>query len=258
MIPSIIALILAFAWLLYETDFMRVRLPIGNTTYKTLPEPITEVQHNPIDTPYYWKSPELKALCLMLCQNCNSSSRLHSWRTCHKDDERWTAWKLPAKTIKAFDSTLNLAEGCNITRSNLLKDIAHEHKKKTVSVKPCQLPIDAFIEQVRIGSHKQQYGMHGGRRHYEYTDDYKMVFHDCLPGKDWLEAHYKDEYPEATIELSVDGKTLSVSGNYKKGTIQAFMSEYTQKVRAGKKTMTIQKGGHIENCGGGVYTAVNE
>ncbi len=214
MIPSIIALITAFTWLLWETDFMRVRLLMGK---------VAKVEHNPIDTPYYWMTPEQKEQHLMLCQNCNSSSRLHSWRTCHKGEERWTAWKLPAKTIKAFNSTLNLAEGCNIARSNLLKDIVREHKRKTISVKPCQLPIDAFIETVRVGSHKQSYGMRGGRRHYEYTDDYKTVFHDCLCGKDWLKEHEHDKYPEATIELSVGNKTVSINGNYKRGMIKQAM-----------------------------------
>ncbi len=66
------------------------------------------------------------------------------------------------------------------------------------------------------------------------------------------------EQDTGEIEISIDGKSLSVNGNYKKGVIQDFMSQYTEKVRAGKKTITIQKGGHVENCGGGVYIAVNE
>ncbi len=37
-----------------------------------------------------------------------------------------------------------------------------------------------FIEQVKTGCSKHQTGMRGGRRHYEWLADYKIVFHDCF------------------------------------------------------------------------------
>lgn len=255
MIPTIMAISLAFLWLLIETDWMRIRLPMGKVVNNTmpLPEPITEVKHNPIDTPYYWMTPEQKEWHIMLCHNCNLSSRLHSWRTCHKDEERWTAWKLPAKTIQAFNSTLTLAEGCNIQRALLLKDIAREHKRKATTFKPCQLPMDAFIKTVRIGSHREWVVTTPKHGFHRIVEEYTTHYNDCLPGKKWLKAHEHDNYPEPTIELSIDGKSLSVNGDYKKGTIQGFMFAYTHKVRAGKKVMIVSNGDRVVNCGGGVY-----
>jgi hypothetical protein len=119
--------------------------------------------------------------------------------------------------------------------------------------------MDAFIKQVRLGSHQEWVSTDDkGHGYHKIVDEYTTHYNDCLPGKKWLEAHKHDEYPEPTIELSIDGKSLSVNGNYKKGVIAGFMADYTEKVRTGKKTLTIQKGGHVENCGGGVYIAVNE
>ncbi len=253
MIATLAIISIAFYWLLRETDYMRVRLPMGKgVVVKTLPLPesITEVKHNLTDTPYYWMTPEQKERHLMICHNrrCPDKSK------CQKT-ERWTSWKLPAKTIKAFGSTLNLAEGCNIQRSFLLQDITREYKRKPVSYKPCQLSMNAFVESISVGSHQEWHeaigGYKGSKGWHTTVSDYKTVFHDCLPGKEWLEAHYKDEYPEPSIDISCNGKSISLNGNFKKGMIAEFMSDYTEKVRAGKKTMTIQKGGHVENCGGG-------
>jgi len=43
MILALIIIALAFVWLLIETDFMRVRLPVGKIDLTT-PEPMTEVK----------------------------------------------------------------------------------------------------------------------------------------------------------------------------------------------------------------------
>lgn len=47
MIVAIIIISLAFAWLLWETDFMRVRLPVGNLDNKTKPAIIPQVNFKP-------------------------------------------------------------------------------------------------------------------------------------------------------------------------------------------------------------------
>ena len=53
-----------------------------------------------------------------------------------------------------------------------------------------------------------------------------------MVGWDWLRLHQHDMIPEPTMEVIVDGKTLSVNGNYKKDTIKSFMKlaikEYTR------------------------------
>ena len=88
---------------------------------------------------------------------------------------------------------------------------------------------------------------------HRVREEYKTVFHDCLPGKEWIEAHWKDEYPEPTIDIMVNDKSLHLNGNYKKGSIQGFMADFTEKKRAGRKVMTVSKGDEVVNCGGGVY-----
>lgn len=116
-----------------------------------------------------------------------------------------------------------------------------------------------IIERVRTGSHKEFVATDDkGHGYHNIVIDYTTVYHDCLPGVEWLQAHEHDlDGYEPTIEITVDGKTLSVNGNYKQGVITNFMSQYTERVRAGKKTMTISKGDAVVNCGGGVYIAVS-
>lgn len=49
MIPTIIILAIAFYWLLRETDFMRVRLPVGKVadSGKVMPANIPQVNYKP-------------------------------------------------------------------------------------------------------------------------------------------------------------------------------------------------------------------
>ncbi len=45
---------------------------------------------------------------------------------------------------------------------------------------------------------------------------------DPLPGWDWFYQHQNDPYPEPTIDLSIGGKVVSLTG-YKKGDIRTLM-----------------------------------
>lgn len=128
-----------------------------------------------------------------------------------------------------------------------------------------------LIERVRIGSHHEYVKWNHETNKYDYAskpkrgyvhqvvEDFQTVYHDCLVSGDWLKAHEHDldDY-EPTIEIAVNGKTLNVNGNYKQGMIKEFMSQHTERVRAGKRVVTVAKGGHVECCGGGVYVAVND
>lgn len=70
----------------------------------------------------------------------------------------------------------------------------------------------------------------------------------CEPlcGKEWLEAHANDVIPEPLIEIFIDGKSISVNGNYKQGMIEGFMGGFTHKERAGKKGLiTVMNGEHL-------------
>jgi len=237
-------IVLGLLWLGVETDWLTIRLPYGParpesyilllgttcdlipllampkqplllTTVTRLLLPLGRPPFDAIARPYSWKSSQELHDHMMLCQDywhCPYSGKC-------KKTERWTGWKLPARTVKAFGSMLNFNSGCNIARALLLRDIAsvHKHNKPTATIK--QLPL-TFVETVRTGSHREQFGMRGNRKYYDAVNDYKTVFKDCLPGKAWLEAHYKDEIPEPTMELIINGKEFSINGNYKTGMIR--------------------------------------
>lgn len=159
MIPAIIIISLAFGWFLIETDFMRVRLPVGTA--------------KPIDksVPYWWQSNKDS---MILCQGCRTK--------CHKS-ERWTAWKLPARTIKAYGSTINFVEGCNVYRAKLLKEIAKAQKSTA-------LP------------------------HYKAKG-----YHEVGLQADWHNVRYE---PTIDILIDGELKA-SINGNFKKGIIKQAM-----------------------------------
>jgi hypothetical protein len=80
MIPAILILALAFGWLLYETNFMRVRLPVGSKpANKTLLLTQGEVKPQPLllDTVHYKPSqfepldmPEFTGSLNIVCKRC--------------------------------------------------------------------------------------------------------------------------------------------------------------------------------------------
>lgn len=249
MIPTLIIIITALAWLIKETDFLRVRLLVG----KELPR--YGVGRTIAEWERYNKAHE-KELERERKEYAERQAYIksHTCPLCHKLDENRI---IETKTVSVGNSTAHIT-ACPDCLAKIEKDMVASQKGITrqTSIQTARPPL--FIEEVRIGSHKEhhiaEYEIKG--KHPEWdtvVTDYKTVFHDCLPGKNWLEAHHKDEYPEPTIELSVDGKTLSLNGDYKKGMIQGFMSEFTHKARAGKKTMIVCNGDQVVNCGGGVY-----
>ena len=120
MVATILIIGLAFLWLGYETDWMRVRLLIG--AY------LRDEQSG-----RKWQFSKYGDDALMLCQQCHNVCPNHR----HYSENRWFGWAIPARTVKAFGSTMNFNEGCNYQRARLLKDIAKEHKRKApVSYKP--------------------------------------------------------------------------------------------------------------------------
>jgi hypothetical protein len=243
MLLSIILIILSFSWLFYETKCFSVRLPYGRLIIE-----VKKINLNPIDNPYYWKSDEQREQSFILCRNdyhCPYRARC-------KKSERWLGWKIPARTVKAFNSTLNFEAMCNIKRALLLKDMAKElkHKPSQTVKAPCQSVVIPLIED------RLKLNQYGHR-----TSESETVYHDSLVSKEWLEAHLKDEYPEPLIEIIVNnGKSISVNGNYKPKMITEFMSEYTEVVRAGKRNMRINKGDIVRKWGKNYYadTPINQ
>ena len=234
-------MILAFAWLFYESNWLRIRLPVGKAqpihpyfSYQYRRPKV--LQEQPKDMPYPQMTTEQKEEHLILCQNCNDKCPL-------RKDGRWLAWKLPARTIKAWDSTINLAEGCNVQRASLLKDIAKGlNRKPRASIYSSPLP--GFIEKCSVGSHidhiKGQRGYRGGRGYSVIVSDYETIYHDCLPGKKWLKAHehdHDDYQPE--IQISYDGIPINHNGNLKEA-IKAIRKEHPETyVKYGKTKVFV-------------------
>ncbi len=230
-ILGLTTLAVGFAWLLHETDWLRVRLLVGAGKPRApriyalaAPAPILQlaapkVALDPETSPYYWMSAEAKQTHLTLCVGCRNKCQ-------ERTSERWASWKLPARTIKAWDSTLNLNECCNIWRAKFLKQVARNYKRKTAPA--TQAPLPVFVESGRLGSHSEFHPTDdNGHGYHQTVIDYKTVFNDCLPGKDWLAAHYQDVIPEPTIELLVDGEVkATINGNYKKGVIKDLVKRY--------------------------------
>ena len=242
-----LVLIIAFIWLLKETDFMRVRLPVGKD------KPHYGVGRTMAEWEVYNKAhaKELEKAQVEYAKR-QAYIKSHTCPICNNTDDNLL---IEATTIKAGNSTCHIraCSECLDKYKGEIEKSQRDNPRKS-SFKPCQLSMSAFVEDVRTGSRREWVATDDkGHGYHNTVTEYTTYYHDCLPGKEWLEAHYKDEYPEPTMELSIEGKSLSLNGNYKKGMIQGFMSEYTHKVRAGKKTMTAMNGQQVFNCGGGVY-----
>jgi hypothetical protein len=102
--------------------------------------------------------------------------------------------------------------------------VADSKPRKFVAKSP---PLPLFVETVSIGSHREL----DNNPIYKHpinriVSDYTTIFHDCLCGKEWLEAHYNDHKDfEPTIELTVNEKSISFNGDYKTGVIKQWIKD---------------------------------
>lgn len=220
---------LGLAWLCYETEFLHVRLPVGKTT-----------RHDFINI-YEGAMPEFKPVVVqstyLLPEKCEMTLLMEA----NNNRDNWEQWgtgyntrrKSSYQQMKIGNNTVTLSA----TLPKLYEYIKEAQKAQTVkphdglAVAPYnQVPM--FIEQVRTGSERTQHGMRGGRRYYENDDTYKTVYHDCLVSKEWLQEHEHDlDDFHPTIDISVNGQTLNVNGNYEINLIKSFMLKHTQRVR---------------------------
>lgn len=252
MIVALFVIVTAFLWLLHETDYLRIRLPVGGKVYKVfhsvtvlastvtaipfivLPDNTTVNPEHPAAVCRLVNAiivglpkPEIVYLLPQVCELTKLQAKFkdthYSWRygTSYNDKRRESYQSM---TVSGYNITVNAT-------SAKLHDVIAEAQKiangkaRKVSFKP--YPLSSFIETVMIGSHQEpdSWIANDGKEYHSTRTitDYTTNFRDCLCGKEWLEAHYKDEYPEPTIELSVDGKILSLNGNYKAGKIKEFI-----------------------------------
>ncbi len=247
MLVAICIIICALTWMMYETEGLSVNLPCGSPTAIT--QPLYEVSDTPdkaelnADIPYWWKS-DSRDKCLILCAHNGCSY----WNKCKKT-ERWTGWKIPARTIKAFNQTLNLNEQCAIFRSLLLKDIVSALKRKSNPVKVAPFN-EGLFEQIEVGTHQEEYTYYSnnskrGKGHItsKTVKDYETRLKPCLISAEWYEQHKNalDGF-EATIDIVVNDKTFSVNGNYQPNLIGGFMAGYTTKTRIGRRVVRLNVG----------------
>lgn len=229
MIGFTITMILAFYWLLIETDWMRVRLPVGasydcltsigieqtNKSFEQLREEYAEQQLARVAKEQAdnrktvekaggkWQFSKYGNDAVMSWR-VNPCGLSNSCRECRKDDKNWFGWRIPARTVKVCGSTINFKAGCNLYRAKLLKDIVKAQKSKAMPT-----------------YHKKNEGS------YIYNGKYN---------KGWFKT---DELAQLSIELLVDGKSVaSINGNYKHGMIKTALKPYTTKARVGKHTVT--------------------
>ena len=174
----IIFILLSFTWLGYETDWLRVRLPYG-VSNPAIKQPDRK-----------WQFLKYGDDSLMLCQHCDYVSRLHNWRSCGKDEERWFAWKIPAQSVKVYGSTINFKAGCNQHRAKLLKDIIKAQKSKATA------------------TYKPKYDRAATLPGWHYT---------ALPE------------PTLDILINGDLQ-FSVNSNHKRGAIKQFMSRFPKEI----------------------------
>lgn len=118
-ILNILAILLpAFLWLGYESDWMRVRLAVGE----------------PHQNNGRWQFQRFGEDCIMMRTGCQAylSSRCN---LCHKAD-RFFTWRILARTIHIGESTIHFEAGCNLHRAKLLKDIMKARNSKAVAHYP--------------------------------------------------------------------------------------------------------------------------
>jgi len=220
MITTIIIVSIALAWLTWETDYFTIRLPYGDAP--ELKSRGIKMESNNISLPKLYLLPEYCQLTLAQQELATTKYR-DSWR-----------YSTPYNTRRP-DSYQSMTIGnqvitLNATLPNLHELIADVYKVQTdkprqSSFKPCQLPMDAFIKTVRIGSHNEWVETTPKHGFHRIVEEYTTYYNDCLAGKDWLKEHEHNlDNFEPSIELSVSGgQGLSLNGNFKRGMIKEYV-----------------------------------
>lgn len=201
--------IIALIWLLIETDFMSVRLPVGKTkTQGILLLQAAKVQPILLLNRANEFAYELANERIEYAKN-QAELNLHNCPVCKKYFDIY----VKTRTFTIGNSTFTIT-GCPTCvedyRSTIEKIQTTKHKPSQLVKAPCNTQItlanlDSWGKPIK-DKDAQTYG---------------------LVSKEWLEQHINDEYPEPLIEISVDnGQSLHVNGNYKKGLIGDFIDQY--------------------------------
>jgi len=144
-IGSIITIGIALIWLGYETNWMRVRLPCGAQQSISSGQGI-EVNKQP---KRQWQFLKYGDDCIMMRDRCYVSN-------CHlcRQGDRFFSWRIPARIVKLYGSTINFKAGCNLYRANIIRKVVRAQKstalptyKKALLPASCYpAPLEASIE----------------------------------------------------------------------------------------------------------------
>mgnify|MGYP001564389877 FL=1 len=197
---------IAFLWLGKETNWLTLRLPCGALGHATGGlEPLAGSK--PLPAPI---------LPLLLPEVC-SITRIYDVLGKHAYNTRWGPGGYNTKEKPSYQQ-MNIG-GSTITLKATLPDL---YKR----IEELEKAADGNKQIKGSKSMVFSKGLRGSTCAFDTT-------RQPLCGKAWLKKHYKDVVPEPTIEIIIDGKTLSVNGDYKKGVIKDFMKlaikEYTRR-----------------------------
>ena len=247
---------LGLAWLCYETEFLTVRLLVG----KLSRHDFINIYEGAIP-----QKPEFKPVVVrstyLLPEKCSLTERI-----AFEDEHRVGHYYLD----KCKPSYQQMTFGFNTVTLSATLPKLYDYMKEAAKAQTAKYRdgiAEAPCKQIPMFSYKQETGSHIETITTDYNDpdtgkpyiyqhevrDYKTIFKDCLVPKEWLEAHEHDlDDFHPTIDISVNGQTLNVNGNYEKGLIKDFMLKYTKRVRVGKKMQTVFDGAVVVDMGGGL------
>ena len=204
MIVALLVIIIGMAWLLKETDYLRVRLLVGK-----IPDKYEPSKHfTKLDNTLQFKTmayPKPKPI-LQLEEYCYVTKLEHEltaryFRSFATGKESYQAMNIGGHTITV-----------NSHNPKLYKVIAEAEKIADSKIKPKDSTCSKLNQQKMFWT--SRYNPETG------NDDIRKS--NCLFPIEWLEAHYQDVIPEPTIEISVNGKDIHFNGNFKTGMIHDF------------------------------------
>ena len=204
MIAFIIVVGFAFIWLGYETDWMRVRLPV----YETMPRSQQAENKQKVEKAAgKWQFLKYGDDSIMMRGRCY----LDHCNLCRQGD-RFFTWRIPSRTVKIAGSIINFKSGCNLYRANLLKDIVKAQK----TAKPRDpYPVSHYATQTCLP----------------------------LPNGYIARQSVIMQYFKPSIEIKVDGKSITnINGDYKRGMTKDALKPYTTKIKVGRQSVTCSFG----------------
>jgi len=247
---ALAGIVLAFLWLMAETNWLRIRLLAGPDAPIISPElyqrlvallmppeipaailaaPIELEIPAPVITPKPVNTGPL--LLAAQCQLTELQERLSgkysdSWRygTGYNTRRRSSYQEMHIGKV-----TIRLC-ATEPTIHKIIAEVTQAQfgKIRAATCTAKQLPL-TFVESVRVGSHNEHVDTGGGHGYNRIVEDYETRFNDCLPGAAWLEAHHKDHADfQPAMDISVDGATKFVmtDSTYKATAVKDFMKQY--------------------------------